>query len=169
MSDRPYIRHRIDELEVLFAESAGDASLLQQLKTELSFRQVPRAVSLLAKVRAALQGRMPEQAAVQKTLFSGETKIAAQPTTYFVPPSQSEDASAKPEPAPALSLLDACKVLKVPMDSPWEVVENSRRQMVQRSSPTHLARMAEEKRGPILTEAKLANAAYAVILKSRTE
>jgi hypothetical protein len=44
MSDRPYMRHRIDELETFFAESAGDASVLQQLETELSFRQVPRAV-----------------------------------------------------------------------------------------------------------------------------
>ena len=68
-----------------------------------------------------------------------------------------------------MSLLDAYKVLKVPMDSAWEVVENSRRQIVQRSSPTHLSRMTEEKRAPILGEAKLANAAYAVILKSVTE
>src|ERR1700682_3021917 len=100
MSDRPYVRHRIDELETLFMESAGDASVLQQLETELSFRQVPRAVTLLAKVRAGQQGRIPEPAAVQNTLFSGETKTAAQPAAYSAQPSQSEVASDKHEPAP---------------------------------------------------------------------
>jgi hypothetical protein len=169
MSDRPYMRHRIDELETFFVESTGDASVLQQLETELSFRQVPRAVTLLAKVRGARQGRMPESVAVQNTLFSGETKTATQPAAYSAPPSRSEVAPAKPEPAPTMSLLDAYKVLKVSMDSAWEVVENSRRQIVQRSRPTHLGRMTEEKRAPILREAMLANAAYAVILKSRTE
>jgi hypothetical protein len=169
MSDRPYMRHRIDELETLFTESAGDASVLQQLETELSFRQVPRAVMLLAKVRAAQQGHMPEPAAVQNTLFSGERKAVTQPAANSAPPSQPEVAPAKPEPAPTMLLLDAYKVLKVPMDSAWEVVENSRRQIVQRSSPTHLARITEEKRAPVLKEAMLANAAYEVILKSRTE
>jgi hypothetical protein len=76
---------------------------------------------------------------------------------------------AKPEASPAMSLLEAYKVLKVPMDSTWEAIENSRRQMVQRSSPANLAQMTEEKRAPILAEARLANAAYAVILQSRAE
>jgi hypothetical protein len=74
MSDRPYMRHRIDELETFFAESAGDASVLQQLETELSFRQVPRVVSLLAKVRAAQQGRMPEHRRRSKKLYFPEKR-----------------------------------------------------------------------------------------------
>jgi hypothetical protein len=78
MSNRPYIRHRIDELETLFTESAGDASVLQQLETELSLRQVPRAVTLRAKVRAAQQGSVQGPAAMQNTLFSAKPDAGVQ-------------------------------------------------------------------------------------------
>lgn len=51
---RPLARHGIAQLEELFAASLVDEKILKNLETELRYRQVPRAVSLLAQVQRAL-------------------------------------------------------------------------------------------------------------------
>jgi hypothetical protein len=46
----------VSQLEELFVKSKSDADVLRQLENELQYRQVPRAVALLAKVRAVMRG-----------------------------------------------------------------------------------------------------------------
>lgn len=48
------MQHGVGQLEQLFATSKADPKVLKQLENELRYRQVPRAVSLLAEVQAAL-------------------------------------------------------------------------------------------------------------------
>ena len=49
----------IAQLEALFAASKTDERVLKQLERELQYRQVPRAVALLAEVQAAMYGATP--------------------------------------------------------------------------------------------------------------
>lgn len=52
---RPYIGKTIVELEALFAAGAADRDTLQRLSQELTHRKVPKAVNLLARIRAAIK------------------------------------------------------------------------------------------------------------------
>lgn len=51
---RPYFNKRIDELEGLFADSAGDRAVLHRLLAELNHRKTRRAQALRSRVKAAL-------------------------------------------------------------------------------------------------------------------
>lgn len=53
---RPLMQQGIAQLEAMFASSGTDPKTLKQLEGELKHRQVPRAVSLLSEVQAALRG-----------------------------------------------------------------------------------------------------------------
>ena len=46
---RPLMQHGVGQLEEMFANSKTDASTLKQLERELQYRQVPRALALLAE------------------------------------------------------------------------------------------------------------------------
>ncbi len=56
MASRPYFQKSIKELEALFAEQDIDATVLSNLKAELSFRSTQRAKTLESKVIKATQG-----------------------------------------------------------------------------------------------------------------
>ena len=51
---RPLMRQNIAQLEALFETLRGDPGTLRQLEHELQNRHVPRAVTLLAEVQAAM-------------------------------------------------------------------------------------------------------------------
>ena len=73
---RPYMSKSIVELEALFAAGAAEPIELERLSHELAHRKVPKAVSLLAKVKAAAEARAPDadaskqSASVRKTAAS---------------------------------------------------------------------------------------------------
>ena len=53
---RPLMHNGVKELEQMFVRGKGDPKVLKQLESELQYRQVPRAVALLAEVQAAMYG-----------------------------------------------------------------------------------------------------------------
>lgn len=53
------MQHRIGDLEALFDQSREDMRVLKALEGELRYRQVPKAVSLLADVQEALYAAKP--------------------------------------------------------------------------------------------------------------
>ncbi len=58
---------------------------------------------------------------------------------------------------------DACRLLKVSASSPWQEVEQARRNLVQLSHPDRVVDLALERRDQVRAEAKRVNAAYAVL------
>lgn len=158
---RPLIQRRIDELEAMFEIERVDPDVLRLLEVELSFRSVPRATTLLANVKRVLNGGTVLPSARQKELFDHKAPVAAQVPLL------------KDQPKPAVSSLprmpleDALKVLKTTLGAPWEAVEASRRQVVDRAHPDKLAGLSEEKRRILKEEARRANAAYVAVFLER--
>ncbi len=70
-------------------------------------------------------------------------------------------------PIPAMSLEDACKLLKVTLASPWHEVELARRKLVLLSHPRRVLGMVPERREAARTEARRVNAAYAALSAAR--
>jgi DnaJ-domain-containing protein 1 len=66
-----------------------------------------------------------------------------------------------------MTLEDALKVLKVSTSTPWESIEMSRRQALERARPDRLASLSEEKCSAVKEEARGTNAAYLVLLQAR--
>lgn len=58
---RPYVGKTIVELEAIFAAGKSDPAELKRLSEELKHRHVPKAVSLLAKVKASAGGSSTKQ------------------------------------------------------------------------------------------------------------
>lgn len=165
---RPFMRHRIDELEKLFQSSKGDVTTLRQLETELSFRQVPRAVTLLSQVKRVLASESVPTPSKQNDLFEHQTPVAMQSPLWTRVP------TAPPDPAPTQSspempIEEAYKALRVNPSSTWEAIENSRRQVVGRAHPAKLAAMNDRERSTVKLEALRANLAYAAISKARSQ
>ena len=52
----PLMQHGVGQLEEMFAKGKLDPKVQKQLENELQYRQVPRAVVLLADVQAAIYG-----------------------------------------------------------------------------------------------------------------
>lgn len=178
---RPLIQRGVGDLEALFAHSKTDISALEQLEHELQHRQMPRAVALLAEVRAAIDSASrgststkEDAAPQQKGLW--EQSIApgiAAPTAAPVPvervraPADLIVPMKKKDSAPSISLEDAYKLLQANSGSAWESIEQVRRQLVQQSNPARLKTMSPEKRDQALEEVKMVNAAYAVLSRAR--
>jgi len=59
MTDRPYIKHTIDQLERLVAENRTRSAVLGPIRVELEFRETPRAKQLLREVLALVEGEIP--------------------------------------------------------------------------------------------------------------
>lgn len=70
---------------------------------------------------------------------------------------------------PAVSVDDACKLLKVTLGSAWQEVELTRRTLVLMSHPRHTVGMTPERQEAVLDEARLVNAAYAVLSAARAK
>jgi len=76
---RPLMQHGVGQLEEMFAKGKADAKVLKQLENELQYRQVPRAVALLAEVQAAMYGGAPDAFAafpgpLQRNRFFRQTR-----------------------------------------------------------------------------------------------
>lgn len=170
---RPLIQKRVDELEAMFATGQEDFDTLRLLEAELSHRSVPRAASLLVKVRLVLRGgsitpsvtqnelfEHRPQAIVQAPLWSSATVTEAQAPQ---PLSQTRPAVTVSEPTPLMSYEEACKILRVAVGATWETIEQARRQIVDRAHPAKIRLLADGQRDKLVFEAKRANDAYAVL------
>lgn len=185
---RPLMQHGVGQLEELFAKSKADAKVLKQLEHELQYRQVPRAVALLAEVQAAMYGLSPAPGptpvakppappptpAPQPSLWDTPApRPAAPPPTAIAAPVAPRSAvaaaaawSASP-PAPTMPLEDAYKLLKATPGSTWESIEQTRRLLVQASHPEKARTLPEARRSQVLAEAKKVNEAYAALSQAR--
>ncbi len=194
---RPLARHGIAQLEELFAASWADDKTLKNLEAELRYRQVPRAVSLLAQVQGALYSgptaRLPDAPRISKPVpivqkattpnlatgsppsmthppVSPSTEVSQMGTTQpRVPAVSSVPPAAKlPETlTPSLSVAAAYQVLKANPGSTWEAIEQMRRQLVHLAHPDRVVVLSPEMRAEAQAVAKKANAAYAVLRQAR--
>lgn len=132
MTERPLFRSTIVELEDLFRDSSPDVNAMQRLEGELTHRQVPRAVALLAQVRKVLKGQNTSEPTVTEP-------IPAQPNLFTEVPSDAPklqaapESNLKPEPAkktdlPAKTTEEAYRILHVTAATSWPDIEQARRQ-----------------------------------------
>jgi len=172
---RPLMRHRIDELEAFFQTSREDADGLRNLEIELTFRQAPRAMALLVKVRKLLGGGgLP--APKQHDLFSDAVPAAPAPPRPSKALAKLQAAQAVPQnsfpPAQAASASDiesAYKALRVSRAATWEVIETSRREIVDHARPDAVSKLDSAEREALRREAARANAAYLVIARTKAQ
>ncbi len=177
---RPLMQHGIGQLEELFAKGKTDPSVLNQLESELRYRQVPRAVTLLSQVQTAMYGSSatrppPTTASVPTTrpLFPAvpgtEPVVAQGSPSRTVETTTAHEASApvtaarsEPTPRPAVTMPvpEAYKLLKATPSSTWETIEQTRREVVQRSHPERVTLLSPERRSEVLSAAKRTNDAY---------
>jgi len=68
-----------------------------------------------------------------------------------------------------LELGQACAFFKIKLNERWEVIEQLRQDVVCRSSPNAMIDLSEKEKSARRLEAKLANAAYLVILRGRSD
>ncbi len=101
---RPLRQLGVGQLEELFAKSKADQKVLKQLEHELQYRQVPRAMALLAEVQFVMYGDAPSTApapAPATTLtMTTTTTIRPTPTTPERQPELWELPMPQPVPAP---------------------------------------------------------------------
>lgn len=186
---RPLMQHGVGKLEEMFVTSKSDANLLKQLEQELQFRQVPRAVALLAKVRAAMSAgaAAPKAQTAPASLPARATgPISQQPDLWerpAIPPASPPAAvrAAAPAVRPqepllvartaaspvAMPLEEAYKVLKATPGATWDSIEQTRRTLVNQLHPSRWKPLSAEKRAQVLAEAKRINAAYAALSLTR--
>ena len=184
---RPLMPHGVGQLEELFAKSKGDTKVLKQLEHELQYRQVPRAVALLAEVQAAMYGANETAAPVPGPAPLAPARQPGLWTESATPPTAPPDAvrlERAPAPIPvavsspaaapqhpravlAMTVEDACKLLKATPSATWESIERTRRLLVQQSSPPRTATMSAEKRAQVLEETDRVNVAYATLSQAR--
>lgn len=185
---RPLMQHGVGQLEELFAKSKTDAKVLKQLEHELQYRQVPRAVALLAEVQAAMYGMSPAPAPTPAVKTPAPAP-APQPSLWDNPPPAARPAAPLPPavaaplvprpvvapaparpatpPAPTMPLEDAHKLLKATPGSTWESIEQTRRLLVQASHPEKVRSLPEGRRSQALAEAKRVNEAYVTLSLAR--
>lgn len=188
---RPLIQHGVGQLEELFSKSKTDQKVLKQLEKELQYRQVPRAVALLAEVQATILGRKEIEGRVPAVAFlpqalPHQSDLPAHPTTLPTPavpqfeqapvhapdstPTVATSPATTPLPprvTPTITVEDACKLLKATPGATWESIEQTRRLLVQQSSPSQTSMMSVDKRVQALEEARRVNDAYAVLSTQR--
>ena len=186
---RPLMQHGVGQLEEMFATGKSDPKVLKHLELELQYRQVPRAIALLAEVQAAMYGgtpatpavaspahqtaRAPARAPVQPSLWErpplalpAATPVATQPRP-LAPAVSPPVARPQSSLLPTMPLEEACKVLKTTPRAAWESIEQTRCLNVQQSHPSLLKPLSDERRAQALTDAKRANAAYVVLQAAR--
>jgi hypothetical protein len=91
------------------------------------------------------------------------SKPATTPTTVL-PNNVFVDSTSPTE----LELAQACAFFKIKLNERWEVIEQLRQNVVGRSSPIAMIDLSEKEKSARRSEAKLANAAYLVILRGRS-
>jgi DnaJ-domain-containing protein 1 len=186
---RPLMQHGVGRLEEMFATGKPDAKLLKQLEQELQYRQVPRAVALLAKVQAAMSGgaAVPQAPTVPASVPGRATGLISQQPDLWERPAISPASppaavrAAAPVVRPqepllvgkspasplAMPLEEAYKVLKATPGATWDSIEQTRRALVNQLHPSRWKPLSAEKRAQALAEAKRINAAYAALSQTR--
>lgn len=182
---RPLMQLGIVELENLFANAVNDATALRRLAHELAFRQVPRAVALLTRVKNALDAltgeghqaqlllRHPEPAVLPAPGLTPPTGPASAASPPLVPPSvdvslaPAADRTPREKLMPVVSAEQARQVLALPLTATWESVENARRHLVDLAHPARILNLTESERAACVETARLANAAMRFLLQSR--
>jgi len=187
---RPLMQLGVGKLEEMFAMGKLDAKLLKHLEQELQYRQVPRAIALLSKVRAAMSegAAAPEAPTLPASAPMRATAPVSQqpdlwgrpPIPHVVSPSAPIRAAVptvgpqelpllarSPASPPALPLAEAYKILKATPGATWESIEQTRRTLVHQSHPSRWKTLNSEKRAQTLAEAKRINAAYAALSQTR--
>lgn len=187
---RPLMQHGVGQLEEMFANGKTDAKLLKQLEHELQYRHVPRAVTLLTEVQAAMCGRgaasqAPSEPASHPARatapVSQQADLWGRPATSPATPTPTPVRTValavnplEPQPVknsivlpPAMPQEEAYKVLKATPGATWESIEQTRRTLVHQSHPSRLKGLSSEKRAQALVEAKRINAAYAALSQAR--
>lgn len=96
-----------------------------------------------------------------------ETQNSAQATASRAETALQSPAPVQRAPVPAMSVDDACKLLKVSLGASWQEVELSRRKMVLLSHPRHVVGMLQERQEVVRNEARRVNAAYAALSSAR--
>ena len=154
---RPLIQRRIDELEAMFEVAKGDPASLRLLEAELSLRPMPRAVSLLAKVKRFLGS--------ESVFLDGRSPLPAsrEPAGEM----DSVPKIGRPLATQPMPVETALKLLRISATSSWEDVESSRRNIVDRARPDKSALLDEKRRGALQEDAQLANAAYLILLQKK--
>ena len=189
---RPLMQHGVGQIEEMFAKGKADPKVLKQLENELQYRQVPRAVALLAEVQAVMYGgaaapQLPTVTAPPPARPPAPAPVSLQPDLWgrpatppaVAPPTVVRTAAPEvrppepppvpkaPAPTPAMPLEDAYKVLKATPGATWELLEQTRRTLVQQSHPSRWKTLSPEKRAQALAEAKRVNAAVAALSQAR--
>ena len=175
---RPFQQLGIVGLEDLFVKSEGELQVLRDLEYELRHRQVPRARSLMVKVRAAIKVLSPAGIEVAVTPKSSDLPVRAEGDLFESESARSPEQKPPGSPAklqpqesfggdvPRMPLAEAYKMLNVAQGSSWESIELARRQLVQRASPVVAI---DEKRQQLQRDAERINAAYMVIALERVK
>lgn len=192
-SVRPLMQHSGKLLKEMFTKSKADMTALEQLEHELRFRQVPSALLLLSEVQAILLGRKdngdsvltrasPSQAVpqqqVQQLLFAKPTAPAV---TQFEPKRMQTQGSSPimakpsvvvslpPQTNSTISVADACKVLNTTLEATWESLEQTRRLMVEKLSPSKISLLSADERAQALVKARLINEAHKVLTSKKND
>jgi hypothetical protein len=92
---------------------------------------------------------------------------APAPRPVQVPPSPDPKVAVDAETASPMSPEEASKVLHVSVGASWDVVEQARREIVQRSRPDHLRSLSPESRHAQIGLARRANAAAKALFEAR--
>lgn len=182
----------IAQLETLFASSHQDLQVLRALENELRYRQVPRAVALLAEVqgtlysgsagkpsttsappelpRAGLGSRTSDlvDAVPPKQGALWEPPVSAPVTSASSTPAAKANPATVPD-APSVSLEEAYKVFRAGPGTGWESIEQARRDIVEMANPRRLQELPAAKRAQVQADARRANQAYRVVLSARLE
>lgn len=168
--NRPLMQNGIGELERMFESCQADPQTLEALEYELKFRSVPRAATLLSRVRRISNGAQAIPVPSQEPLFEHQLTPPARQDQFPIASPILEIAIPNQEQSQSrlkVSVEDACKILKVTPNTPWNTIELSRRDIVELSRPDRLAKVSEEKRLALIEEARKANAALEALLQSR--
>ncbi|MFO1319024.1 MAG: hypothetical protein U1F52_05375 [Burkholderiales bacterium] len=182
---RPLMQMRVAQLEEMFESGKSDPKILGQLAHELEFRQVPRAVALMDKVRAALRGARgesspshfqlehtsesaPHRIRRSRRLDAASGDLVSSQAEPPIRPAVHQPAPAPVAATPSMPLEEAYKALKANPGTPWESIEQTRRELVGRASPTRNESMSKSDRERFQREADHVNAAYAVLAKEQT-
>lgn len=112
---RPLMQHGVGQLEDMFGSCRGSLQALWQLKDELQYRQVPRALALLEKVQAAMSASDDTPRQTTSPTPTTPPLPPPLPLPAPAPPQQPDLWGQAPAPvAPALSLPPAPPVASVP-------------------------------------------------------
>lgn len=174
---RPFIQYGIGQLEELFKSATQNREVLLQLQNELRNRHVPRAAALLIKVRKVLKDvdapagtSMPTSGATEEQSVAKDRDPEVSPDLFSSASEAQSTTRDTQRTAPSsaeMSEQEAYALLGLPLSASWEAIESARRQIVQRASPARIHGKGPLERNWVVSQAKTANEACALILQLR--